>query len=229
MGLSLSVGYLADVSQGDPDAAAEVRRQFGHLNEFLHSRGLPLHEEPDDVDPLSCSMYGYSGLHYLRRIAAHLAAGRPLPPPGDEKASKDPVLLTRYARNNPPGTLARHLGRISVFAHRFDHLIEHSDAEGYYLPRAFKHVLLAEPPIWKIPGALIGSALRLKEDCEALAHVIELPLDLDPESEEVWSATESQGEGERLWQRYGIESFTCLQLHAAANHALKTGAAVVFC
>lgn len=71
--------------------------------------------------------------------------------------------------------------------------------------------------------------MRLKGDCEALAGVLELPLDLDPESEEVSRAMESQGEGARTWQRDGIESFTCLQLYAAANHSITTGAALVFC
>ncbi|MGI5156389.1 hypothetical protein [Microbispora sp. CA-102843] len=35
--------------------------------------------------------------------------------------------------------------------------------------------------------------------------------------------------GAEGWRRYGVESFTCLQLTAAARHSIATGAAIVFC
>jgi hypothetical protein len=62
-----------------------------------------------------------------------------------------------------------------------------------------------------------------------LAALLELPLDLDPESDELFQALKSQGQGEELWQRYGIESYICLNLYLACERSLKTGAAIVFC
>jgi hypothetical protein len=37
-------------------------------------------------------MYGYSGPHYLRRVAAHLHFDGRLPQPGDHTASQDALL-----------------------------------------------------------------------------------------------------------------------------------------
>jgi hypothetical protein len=227
MGLNLCVGYLADLALHDEEAVVEVRDDFERLNQFLRGQGLPPHHEPETVKTFSCDMYGYSGLHYLRRIAAHLAAGRPLPAPGDSDASKDPLLAARYAEE-PGGRSIFH----RLFGRKrnsFEHLIQHSDAEGYYLPQDFPDVLVADPDQWKIPGALIGSSPRLLAECEALAGVLELPLHLNPDAEEVGLAPESQGKSEIKWKRYGVESFTCLRLHAAAKHSIATGAAVVFC
>jgi hypothetical protein len=53
------------------------------------------------------------------------------------------------------------------------------------------------------------------------------PFGIDPESEELWQASDQQGEGAG-WRRYGVESFTCVRLLAAARESLKRGAAVVF-
>ena len=79
-----------------------------------------------------------------------------------------------------------------------------------------------------VTGDLIGSAPRLLAECMELAAALEVPADLDPESDEVWEAAESQGEGEVKWQRYGIESHTCLALIRACRASVETGAAVVF-
>ena len=50
------------------------------LNGFLTSRGLPQHVEPQDCEVWSGEMIGYSGLHDLRRLAAHWDSGERLPP-----------------------------------------------------------------------------------------------------------------------------------------------------
>ena len=42
-------------------------------------------------------MYGYSGLHYLRRIAAYLWADKPIPSPGKDNPEKDPLLEKYYS------------------------------------------------------------------------------------------------------------------------------------
>jgi hypothetical protein len=86
MGLNLEVGILADLKEADDDGFAYFKEQFKILNQVLSGAGLGTHVEPEELDEVfSCDMYGYSGLHYLRRIGAHLALGRPTPPPRTRK------------------------------------------------------------------------------------------------------------------------------------------------
>lgn len=225
MGLTISVGLGTEVrEEGDDETLAYLQDQFEAINDLLESFGLPPHREPYELEAgrtLNLDMYGYSGVHYLRRAAAHLALEEQLPSPGDEEASADPVLADYYELYDA------NLAEGKAGGMRFQHLIIHSDAEGYYLPVEFDEVLHADPSL-EVAGDLIGSARRLLAECLELAAALELPHDLDPESDEVWEAADSQGEGEAKWQRYGIESHTCLALIRACRASIETGAAVVF-
>jgi hypothetical protein len=114
------------------------------------------------------------------------------------------------------------------FARQYDHLIVHSDAEGFYLPLDFENVLFP-PDELEIPGAMVGSAPRLLRECERLAELLEIPDDINLQSEALWEASDhGQGEGETVWQQYGIESYNCVALIEGCRHAVKTGAALVF-
>lgn len=218
MGLDISVGILAELRDMDEEEACrDYRKEFTAINQALHAAGLPEHQEPENITRyFSCEMYGYGGLHYLRRIAAYLGKGESLPQPGDDKAADDPVLRECYVPKGDyePG--------------RFDHLIHHSDCEGFYLPLDFSNVLYPAAAL-KIPGGMIGSSYRLQEECLRLAQALELPLDLDPESEEVWDVIDSLDKADLVWQQYAIESFTCLQLLRACEASRQTGCAIVFC
>jgi hypothetical protein len=229
MGLAVEVGYLADLIANDEEGADSFREDLARLNDYLASVGLPSHGEPEQCEVFSCEMYGYSGIHYLRRIAAHLDLRGVLPPPGGPDASKDKVVeqYCDLADQRQPGLLGK-LFRRPARPRTFDHLLLHSDAEGYYLPQDFPSVLVP-PESFQIPGEMIGSSARLLEECKRLAGALQLPLDLDPEADEVWHACDSQGQGELQWQRYGIESYICLRLCRACEHSLKQQAAVVFC
>lgn len=226
MGLSIVVGLGAEVREEDDQGTLEyLEQQFEVINELLESFGLPPHREPYELDAgqvVSFDMFGYSGLHYLRRVAAHLALDEELPPPGSEETtSDDPALKDYYQLFDESFAEGKAAGM------RFQHLIVHSDAEGYYLPVEFDEVILADPAL-EVEGDMIGSSHRLLEECLELARALELPPDLDPESEEVWEAAENQGEGEAKWQRYGVESHACLRLIRACQASIATGAAVVF-
>jgi hypothetical protein len=214
MGLSLEVGILADLNENDEEGAEQFREEFATLNRFLQLQGLPPHVEPESCDVWSAGMWGYSGLHHLRRVAAHIDLRGRLPEPGDVNSAKDST-LEEYFRLTERGPRS------------FDHLIVHSDAEGYYLPRDFKTVLIL-PEEYPIAGGMVGSSVRLQQECERLAQALSLPLETDPESDEVVEAAEAQGKGGGTWQRYGVESYTCLQLRLAAVNSIRSGAAVVF-
>ncbi len=224
MGLALSVGILAELTE-DEEGYNYYLKTFEAVNKALTNNNLPTYNEPAHLNEESCSfdMYGYSGLHYLRRIAAYLWAGKPIPSPGKDNPEKDPLLEKYYS------SLGEDTGEVIKPGEmkRFDHLLFHSDCEGFYVPIKFGEVIFTKKEL-KIPGEMIGSSYMLLEECKALAQYLELPLDIDPESDEVWDAADNQGQGDTKWKRYGIESFTCLRLYYAAKKSIELNAAVVF-
>jgi hypothetical protein len=216
MGLALEVGILADLKKADAEGFAYFKEQFEILNQVLSDAGLGRHIEPEDLDEVfSCGMYGYSGLHYLRRVGAHLALGRPIPPPGDKEAAKEPVLDRDYSE-----------GFLAGERLKYQHLIIHSDAEGFYVPIDFERALIAAD----IPllGGMLGSTQQLRAECKELASVLGVPAGMDAEADEIMKAVETQGQGPEKWQQYAVETFTCLQLIAACDASLRTNAAIVF-
>jgi len=229
VGLSLCVGMLAEVREDDAEGASGLEEAFSQANQLLERAGLPGHREPEDCETWDAQMFGYSGLHYLRRLAAHLDAGLPMPVPGTQESDEDPILQAYFNSvvGKKPGILKRLFGKPPSFSRAFDHLIVHSDAEGFYVPQDFSKVLIASDE--RLPGGMLGSVPRLLSELDRLAAALELPAELDPESEPLWEAADSQGEGDALWERYGIESFSCVVLREACRRSLKTGAAIVFC
>jgi hypothetical protein len=230
MGLTLVVGALAEALEQDAESAARLEEQFVAVNQALAAVGLPPHTEPRTLAPerrFMADMYGYSGVHYLRRIAAYVAAGRSLPRPGDDGASDDPVLDAYFAvvEGRAPTLFGRMLGRPKP-ARAFDHLIVHSDAEGYYLPAEFRDVVIPDEGL-EIDGAMIGSSAMLLRECERLATVLSIPADVGLESDELVEAAEAQGQGEG-YLRYGQEVYACVVLREAARRSIETGAALVF-
>jgi hypothetical protein len=230
MGLTLVVGALAEAVEQDTENAARLDAQFAAVNQALAAAGLPAHTEPRSLAAdrrWSGDMYGYSGVHYLRRVAAYVASGRSLPRPGDDGASDDPVLDAYFAvvDGRAPSLFGRMLGRPRP-ARAFDHLIVHSDAEGYYLPLEFRDVIIPDESL-EIDGGMIGSSPILLRECERLAKALGIPSDLTTESDELVEAAESQGEGDG-YLRYGQEVFACVQLREAARRSVETGAAIVF-
>ena len=181
MGLTLVVGALAEAYELDTENAARLEAQFAAVNQALAAAGIPPHEEPKNLAAdrrWSGDMFGYSGVHYLRRIAAYVASGRSLPRPGDDGASDDPVLDAYFAvvDGRAPNLFGRILGRPKP-ARAFDHLIVHSDAEGYYLPLEFRDVIIPDEEL-EIDGGMIGSSVVLLRECERLAKVLGIPSDV---------------------------------------------------
>ncbi len=220
MGLALEVGILADLKTADEEGYEYFRNQFVLLNALPAINALPAHNEPEDVPILSCEMYGYFGLHFLRRIAAHLLVNGAVPDPCLERPTNDPVYHKCYDE------IATMQDARSREDKRFDHLLCHSDAEGFYVPIGFDDVLFDFDETG-IAGAQVGSSIVLVRECAALAEAIGVPIDVDPGDATLNDVCETQGKGSG-WHRYGIESYTCIQLLNAARHSATTGAALVF-
>lgn len=189
MGLALCVGILGDLRENDPEGFDACASYFDHVNALLAESGLPRHVEPTDVGPWDAEMYGYSGLHYLRRLAAYVDSGAELPGPGGQDSSKDPRLEAYFndVTGEHGGVLKSLLRKRPQFKREFDHLIVHSDAEGFYLPIDFRQVLFASNED-RIPGDMVGSTPRLLSECDRLARVLGIPPQVTRDADELWEA-----------------------------------------
>jgi len=235
MGLALEVGILADLKDADEEGYASYVEEFEKLRTVFRSEGLEEHIEPDEVDDIfSCDMLGYSGIHYLRRIAAHRALGRPTPAPGSEETYKNVALNEKYYESFDAGKDMK-----------YQHLMVHSDAEGFYVPIDFKRVITTPT----LSGGWVGSTQCLQAECAELARLLSMPLDIDYESRELsnaadaqlhphsklprrpwsWKRAETEHSGALTWKHYGVETYACLRLLAACEVSLRTKAAIAFC
>ncbi|MGW4892509.1 hypothetical protein ACWEQL_09610 [Kitasatospora sp. NPDC004240] len=209
MGLNIVVGELADVE----DDADVVRAGIGELLERAGAHPWTGPDRPG-VERTVFESWGYSGLHAVRRLAVHLAESGRLPEPLDENRRATADLLLGTVQGTPPGETPG----------PFDHLIHHSDHAGHYVPVDFAHVIVAD----SAPGGHLGSSVRLLAETRRLAEALGLPEDLDPHSEEVFEAADAEEPATEGWQRYGVESYVCLQLLQAAKLSIATGAAITF-
>lgn len=229
MGLDLIVGIRALIE--DDEGRVAFDRDIAMVNRALGAAGIRPHSEPEasPEDVFSCQMWGYSGLHDLRRLAAHLQANRdPAPFPGQSDAIADPLLRALYdqAAKEDDRSEAAMLTTADP-ATRFDHLIFHSDADGMYLPTEFRDVVIGRDTEGG-PAFAIGSSYALRRECETIGAWLELPLELDPEAAEVWAAAESPPSDGLKWERFGVESFCCLRLHRASRRSIEQAMALLF-
>jgi hypothetical protein len=216
MGLNMVVGVLADVDDDD-EYRDMVGADFAVIRELLDQTGAGPWAEPEltEDDVTEAEMWGYSGLHTVRRLAVHLAESGSLPEPlaQGQGAADDPLLVKAYADSpaTPPGP--------------FDHLVHHSDCEGYYVPVDFEQVIIDE----RLAGGYLGSSVRLLAEARRVAAALRLPEDLDPDADDVYAACTAEKPAADGWRRYGVESYVCLRLIHAARHSITTGAAIAFC
>lgn len=242
MGLALEVGMLADLTANDEEGAEWFREDLRKLDGVLARAGLFAHVEPVESAVHSTSTYGYSGLHYLRRCAAHLQYDNRLPPPlgSNEQAMHDPVYM-RYSAEfvdendgAEAGTMAKPSPRL------FDHLIMHSDAEGFYVPQDFDRVVIADDQAY----GWVGSSYALRRECTRVAAALEMPSDLlaDYESERFhvaiergrtedksWGLFKSKPAARAAWEQHPIAAMLCAELYGFSEHSIRTGALLVFC
>ncbi|MET0626654.1 MAG: hypothetical protein ABW250_27220 [Pyrinomonadaceae bacterium] len=224
MGLVISVGLPPETREGDPEYLEYFDGQVEAINSVLDSFGLPEYQEPFDIEEertFEFDMLGYAGLHYLRRLAAHLALKGELPPPGEGDAASDPVLGDYYR------IFDASFARGEAAGMPFQHLIVHGDAEGYYLPVEFEEVIAPDASL-EIAGGTLGSSHALLRECRELAGQLELPEGLTPDDEAFDAPFDDQGLGDAKWERYRVESYVCLGLIQVCEASIETGAAVVF-
>jgi hypothetical protein len=228
MSLSLCVGQLADcIAVKDRDCVRRMRRALEKINEVLKANELPEHHEPERVQGgkrWTCRIAGHY-LTPLRRLAAHVRQ-RLINDEGDEDefdtwpepwdrvwsvGYQDPILEEYY---DDGGEL-------------FDHLMYHSDYQGYYVPIDFDDPLYPRGELEEELGGPIGSTRFLLSDCEEVARMIHLPTDLDADSkcfDDAVTSAEKLGQG---WWNYATESERCLKLIAACRKSLEWNSVIV--
>jgi hypothetical protein len=231
MGLEVVVGYAASLEVDESGELQTYVDEIGAVRRALLDAELPAWEEPLQLnaDFDGYEMLGYSGLHYLRRIAAYLADGRELPPPGDEDAPEDPVLMAAYERGPRHALIVdgplETIGEPGDAAGAFDHLLHHNDAEGFYVPIDVAPVLI-DP---RVVGIAVGSSYRLRDECLELAARLGIPDNLEPDDELLLDAVDGKLAAPVGWQEYPVESFVCVGLLHAAQRSIDSGTAAVFC
>ncbi len=234
MGLDIAVGLLSSVKREDTEFEAIHRNVLAGLNQVLAAAKLETHHEPENPNPEDCfeaQMWGYSGLHHARRLAAYLSLTGRLPDPvGYDDATDDPLLKQLYDQagrhldGNSPGLLS--LLRKPPSAPRFMHLVVHSDCEGFYLPRQMP--VICDDENHESIGGYIGSSIALSEEVDELCIALGIPVDLDPEDDIVWDHAENPPVAGPQWHRHGIETFILTRLRKACSLSIRSGAAIVF-
>jgi hypothetical protein len=228
VGLDLIVGIRALID--DDEGRAALDTDLARFNGALTSAGISQHAEPEAsrAEVFTCQMWGYLGLHVLRRLAAHLQSHLDPEPFSRHSDATDDRILKDLYRQWPTELDERGVAtlRRTESVRRFDHLVFHSDADGMYLPIAFDDVVIGAGEDGM--GFAVGSSYALRRECQELADWLELPLDFDPEASEVWAAADSAPTVGAKWKRYGVESFCCLRLHRASSRSIDQGMALVF-
>lgn len=230
MGLTLVVGILADLHGSDDEGLEHYRRQFEAVNKALDAEGLPPHREPESLkSSYSEDLFGYSALHHLRHVAAFSWRGYGLPTPGLGDPSRDPVVAeyneTMAGRKQP--FLGKLFGKGLPTSPRYDHLMFHSDAEGYYVPQDFEEVVFPGDDLG-IAGAMIGSSARLQKECAALAKLLGIPSSLGSDDDALHGAIQEPPLDGPPWKVHGVATHACLKLLEACAFSLANRSAIVF-
>jgi hypothetical protein len=244
MGLSIEVGYFADIKENDSEAFAEDFVNVAIMNSALSAHGASPYSENLDIEQIvGFDMLGYSGLHYVRRIAAHIAFGDIDCAPCTDGNYNDIYFKKWYEEHEnyldyKPGILQKIFGD-KTKKPQFEHLMAHSDAEGYYVPVLFDDVLF--PDVDGFPGGMFGSSYKLLEECKIIAKILEIPEGLTPDEPELHRAifiqsgdssgsfTNGRDCYPEKWKRFAVETYGCLVLIKAAEASIAESCAIVFC
>lgn len=213
MGLDITIGALAGSIGVDDEGEDMIRHDLSQINAVLRDNGLPEHKEPEELPPFEWRPtlvgLGYSWIHYLRRIQAHL----------DEDPTWKPTPVDQDGLDEDT-TADDVIGSCNMNLH----LLWHSDCEGYYLPQDFRHVLM-DVDEDRIPGAMLGSSVRLMKELVELAPHIGIELhDGKLESKMLAELNEEPQDH----SPFGIERVVWLHLYEAARLSLELGTAIRF-
>lgn len=219
MGLSVTVGLLAQLKNFDEEGADYLRGTLAVLNKLLVKEKLEPHTEPEmfGTPPRSRNRLignSYSWVHYLRRAFAY--------------ARQEPEAFGPLER--PDAYLENPIGdpRIDreLTMYMDSHLVCHSDSQGYYVPQDFKYPIYDSKDA-RVPGGIVGSSFMLQRELIRVAPLIGIPLtadgDLADETVEVLN-----DESIRPETRFYAERQSWFTLFEAACLSIRHQSLVVF-
>lgn len=244
MGLSVEVGYLADMIANDPEGAEFAFVDYELMDEALAEKGLERLEEPTKGEVWSADLLDYAGLNALREVAGYVWKGRDIPRDtlldGSQTTLCDALVKEFYEHLSGKGnfTLVGKAFR-QIFKAKekpklppFVHLTIHSDCDGFYVPVAFETPLVPK----RIPSDSehlwpLGSVMRLEAELNTLSRNLEIPADLHHDDDQLIALIEAPDRTpiSALWTAQPIAAHTCLVLREACTRSLRTGAAIHFC
>lgn len=219
MGLSVTVGLLAQLKTFDEDGADYLRGTLAVLNRLLEDEKLALHTEPESFEtpPRSRNRLvgnSYSWIHYLRRAFAYARqdpdAFAPLEPSDDylDNPISNPLIdreLTMYMDS---------------------HLVCHSDSQGYYVPQDFTYPIYDSKDA-RVPGGIVGSSFMLQRELIRVAPLIGIPLTDDGELTDETAAV-LNAEAIRAETRFYAERQSWFSLFEAARLSIRHASLIVF-
>jgi hypothetical protein len=209
MGLAISVGHFSDLQENDAEGAAWFRENIEALNGVLQQHQLPAHQEsvnvPEFESRAACDSFPYSFLHYLRRVYAHAKrdpAWRAEPLEAGQNPTEDDVLDEE----------------MFMFE---SHLLNHSDAEGYYVPQDFEDTIYDDT----VPGGMIGSSQHLLRELMQTAPALDITLEHGELSDAEAQRINQVGESDEALYR---ENTVWIALFEAARLSIKYNTLIVF-
>ena len=214
MGLAVGVGVLADLLENDREGAKWLDDGLVAANRLLEKAGLPSHTEPRMLERpskrASIRSFPYSFIHYLRRAYAYRIADPSWVASGvcdDVDPARDPILEQEMEMLR-------------------SHLLCHSDAEGFYMPVDFRDVLFENSDGPGIPGGMLGSSYRLREELILVAPALGIRLSDGRLSDEEAAIIDHVARSEDGLCR---EHCSWLALYEAARISIELKTAIVFC
>lgn len=244
MGLTVEVGFLADVMANDPEEAEFVFVDLERMDEALREKGLDQWDEPTTGEVWSADLLGYAGLHALREVAGYVWKGREVPRgillDGSQKELAGELAKEFFEHLSGKGNFTL-IGKAfrQIFKTKekpqlppFVHLNIHSDCDGYYVPVAFetpivpKRVTQDSEHLWPL-----GSVMRLEVELNQLARHLDIPADLRHDDDQLLALFDAPVRTPiaALWTAQPIATHCLLVLREACAQSLRTGAAVHFC
>jgi hypothetical protein len=213
MGLSITVGVLADLMENDEAGANWLAATMRGVNDVLAENDRPTYEEPEQVPPMisraQITNYSYAFLHYLRRFYANVTHNPkwiPVLTPDDESATDDTIL-------------AEEMYMMS------SHLLCHSDSSGFYLPIDFDEIIIDSTGGDRIPGGIVGSSYQLMRELIEIAPSLGIKLSGPNLSDLEATRINREAESE---QDFWIEHLVWISLFEAARLSIEHHTAIVF-
>jgi hypothetical protein len=160
MGLSISVGLLADLYHNDTEGFEYHREAFERLSGVLAGEGIDW-REPDAVELPDAHEYSagfpYGYLTRLRRIYVLAKGGESITPAAE-------INTPQYEHD-----LRLIDDETAMLA---SHLLCHADDSGYYLPIDFPDPLFLPQELELEGGGMVGSCYRLLEELAEIESVL---------------------------------------------------------